>query len=84
MSGEIRDKDETVRLTLRVSKDLNKAIEALADAADTDKGDILRRSINLMQFAYRESVAGRKVGSVRSDKFLDTEVIGLGFSNSPG
>ena len=73
-------KSKTVRLTLEVSKNLNNVIETLAQAADTDKGEILRRSINLMEFAYRESVEGKKVGSVSSDQPLDTEVVGLGFS----
>ena len=72
-------KNETVRLTLDVSRDLNNAIETLAEAAGTNKSDILRRSINLMEFAYRESVEGKKVGSVSLDKTLDTEVVGLGF-----
>ncbi len=72
-------KNETVRLTLDVSEDLNNVIESLAKAAGTNKSEILRRSINLMDFAYREAVEGKKVGSVSVDKPLDTEVVGLGF-----
>ena len=73
-------KSETVRLTFNVSKDFNSVIETLAKAAGTNKSEILRRSINLMEFAYRESTEGKKVGSVRLDKPLDVEVVGLGFS----
>jgi predicted transcriptional regulator len=70
---------EVIRLTLDVSEELNGVLEKLASEAHTSKSEVLRRSINLMDFAYREARKGRKIGSAETEKNLDTEVVGLGF-----
>ncbi len=68
----------SVRLNVILSDDLNREIDRVAEEAETNKSEILRKALQLYLAAREGKQRGMKVGLVDSstDK-LQTEIIGL-------
>jgi len=68
----------SVRLNVILSDDLNREIDRVAEEAETNKSEILRKALQLYLAAREGKQRGMKIGLVDSstDK-LQTEIIGL-------
>ena len=71
------DRNERVRLSLAVSKEVNETLEELASSTGTTKSDVLRRAIALMEVAARAKKEGKRLGVAGEGQTLETEIVGL-------
>lgn len=68
----------SARMSLVLSDDLNKAIEQVADASESNKSDIIRKALQLFIAAQEGKKRGLKLGLVQpSTRMMETEFIGL-------
>lgn len=67
----------SIRLSLDVSPELNNLLDKMAQKIHTSKGDVLRRSIALMEIAVNEREKGNHVGILNQEQQLVTEIVGL-------
>lgn len=74
-AAEAADKS-SVRLSLKVSSELNEVLERMARRSGTTKSDVLRRALTLMEAAQEAKGDGKKVGVAR-DGTLETEFVGF-------
>ena len=68
---------EKVRLNLQVSSELNKMLEDIAESAGTNRADVIRQALALMNAAYSAKKKGKHVGFTSDPNKLDTEIVGL-------
>lgn len=68
---------ETVRLSLRVTEELDRLIAAMAEEAGTTKGEVLRQALALMKAAHEGKKRNRHLGFVSDREKLETEIVGL-------
>ena len=66
-----------VRLVLDVSSELHLILDELAKNSSTSKGDILRRSIALMDLAVKEQKKGNRLLLISEDESEKKEIVGL-------
>jgi predicted transcriptional regulator len=68
----------SVRFSVVLSDDLNREIDRVAEEAETNKSEILRKALQLFLAAREGKQRGLKLGLVepKSEK-LQTEIIGL-------
>jgi predicted transcriptional regulator len=68
----------SVRFNVVLSDDLNREIDRVAEEAETNKSEILRKALQLFLAAREGKQRGLKLGLVepKSEK-LQTEIIGL-------
>lgn len=68
----------SVRLNVVLSDDLNREIDKAAEAAETNKSEIIRKALQLFLVARDGKQRGLKFGLVepKSEK-LQTEIVGL-------
>jgi hypothetical protein len=68
---------EKVRLSLRVSQELNQTLEDIAESTGGNRTDVIRRALALMKVAHAARRDGRHLGIVNDARKLDTEIVGL-------
>lgn len=68
---------EKIRLSLQVTREVNRLLEDIADEAGTTKSDVLRQALALMKVAHDGKHSGRHLGFVSDPKKLETEIVGL-------
>jgi predicted transcriptional regulator len=73
-----KDQAMSVRFNVVLSDDLNREIDRVAEEAETNKSEILRKALQLFLAAREGKQRGLKLGLVepKSEK-LQTEIIGL-------
>jgi predicted transcriptional regulator len=73
-----KDQAMSVRFSVVLSDDLNREIDRVAEEAETNKSEILRKALQLFLAAREGKQRGLKLGLVepKSEK-LQTEIIGL-------
>ncbi len=70
-------KNGTVRLSLELSEEVNAKLESLAKKAGTTKSELLRRSLGLYDIAAEAKEDGLKLGLLKKDRTVVTEIIGI-------
>jgi predicted transcriptional regulator len=74
MSG----KNEKVKLSLEVSRDVNELLERMAEASSNgSKSDLLRKAIALMEVAVEAKRKGQSLAMVDKEDKLVTKIIGV-------
>ena len=68
---------EKVRLSLQISRELNRTLEEIADSTGTNRTDVIRQALALMLVAQNAKRDGRHIGIVSDARKLDTEIVGL-------
>jgi predicted transcriptional regulator len=66
-----------VQLNLRLSADVNEALESIANDAETDRTDVVRRALALLMVTHQAKLEGRHLGVVDDASKLDTEIVGV-------
>jgi predicted transcriptional regulator len=69
--------EETIRLSLDVSPELNETLNTLAAKLHSTKSDVLRKAIALLEVAVRAKEEHKKFGVAAADQTLETEIVGL-------
>lgn len=69
--------NEKVRLTLDVSADLNRTLEALTEKTGGTKSELLRRAIALMEVAVEAKQRGQRLGLVDREDKLVTRIVSI-------
>ncbi|MCM0018801.1 MAG: ribbon-helix-helix protein, CopG family [Tagaea sp.] len=68
----------SVRFNVVLSDDLNREIDRVAEEAETNKSEILRKALQLFLAAREGTQRGLKLGLVEpSTQKLQTEIVGL-------
>jgi metal-responsive CopG/Arc/MetJ family transcriptional regulator len=73
---EWRVMGETVRLEMKMSKDLYDRLEQIAESEGTNRGELMRKATTLFLFAQDAKKQGSSIASVKDGKIV-TQVIGL-------
>jgi len=68
---------EKVRLSLQVSRELNRTLEDIAESTGTNRTDVIRQALALMKVAHTAKKNGKHLGLVADADKLDTEIVGL-------
>lgn len=69
---------DRIKLSLEISTELNDVLEQMVDKhVGTNKSEVLRKAIALMQVAVEAKEQGKKVGIADKHQSLATEFIGL-------
>lgn len=68
---------ERVRLSLDVTPEMNRTLDALAAQTAGSKSDVLRRAIALMEVAVRAKKKGQAMGVIDEDDKLVTRIVAL-------
>jgi predicted transcriptional regulator len=68
---------EVVRLSLELSPQANEKLEELSQKIHSNKSDVLRRAITLMEIAVKAREEGKKFGIAAPNQELATEIIGI-------
>lgn len=69
--------NESVRLSLALSPELNARLEELAQAGHTTKSEILRKAIALFDVVAEAKSEKKRFGILDQDKHLLTEIVGI-------
>ena len=69
--------NETIRLSLSVSPQLNAKLEQLAVSGHTTKSEVLRKAIALFDVVYEAKLENKRIGILDQNKELLTEIVGL-------
>jgi predicted transcriptional regulator len=69
--------DDTVRMSLALSPELNNRLEQLASENRTTKSEILRKAVALFDVASEAKREHKRLGILDKDKKLVTEIVGL-------
>jgi predicted transcriptional regulator len=69
--------NESVRLSLALSPELNARLEELAQAGHTSKSEILRKAIALFDVVAEAKSEKKRFGILDQDKRLLTEIVGI-------
>jgi hypothetical protein len=74
-----KKQDDSVRLSLDVSGDMNDSLEKIADDLGTSKSDVLRRAVVLLEIIYEAQKEDGELafGLTRNNEQLDREIIGF-------
>jgi metal-responsive CopG/Arc/MetJ family transcriptional regulator len=68
---------ETLRFNLQMSQELSQVVDQIAESAGSNRTDVFRQALALMQIAHTAKKEGRHIGLVSDRSKLDTEIIGL-------
>ncbi len=66
-----------VRLSLELTPEMNNVLERLSEATGSNKSEILRKAINIMEVAVTAKEHGEKLGVVDKDDNLKTLIVGV-------
>lgn len=69
--------NESIRLSLALSPELNARLEELAQAGHTTKSEILRKAIALFDVVAEAKSEKKRFGILDQDKRLLTEIVGI-------
>jgi predicted transcriptional regulator len=69
--------EQSIRLSLLVSPELNSRLEQLAASGHTTKSDVLRKAIALFDVVSEAKSENKRLGILDRDKKLVTEIVGL-------
>lgn len=69
--------NESVRLSLALSPELNARLEELAQAGHTTKSEILRKAIALFDVVAEAKSEKKRFGILDQDRHLLTEIVGI-------
>jgi predicted transcriptional regulator len=69
--------DNMVRLSLELSQDLNRTLDALAERMHTSKSDVLRKAIGLIEVAVEAREKGKVFGVADKSTPLETRIVGI-------
>jgi predicted transcriptional regulator len=69
--------NESVRLSLVVSQELNSHLEQMAAAGHTTKSEILRKAIALFDVVAEAKSEKKRFGVLDQNKNLLTEIVGI-------
>jgi predicted transcriptional regulator len=69
--------NESVRLTLVVSPELNERLEQLAANGHTSKSEVLRKAIALFDIVTEAKAEKKRIGILDQNKQLETEIVGI-------
>jgi len=70
-------KNDTVRLSLVLSKELDAKLEELAARTNTSKSEVLRRGLGLYDVALEAKGDGLKLGLLDKNRTVVTEIVGI-------
>lgn len=76
-TNQIMANDDTVRLSLALSPELNSRLEQLASENRTTKSEILRKAVALFDVVSEAKRENRRLGILDKEKRLVTEIVGL-------
>lgn len=69
---------DTIKLSLEVSTELNNVLEQMVEKhVGTNKSEVLRKAIALIQVAVEAREKGQKIGIAAKGQSLATEFIGI-------
>ena len=69
--------NDTIRLSLAVSPELNARLDHLAATGHTSKSEILRKAIALFDVVAEAKSEKKRFGILDQDKHLLTEIVGI-------
>lgn len=69
--------NDTIRLSLAVSPELNARLDYLAATGHTSKSEILRKAIALFDVVAEAKSEKKRFGILDQDKHLLTEIVGI-------
>jgi anti-sigma regulatory factor (Ser/Thr protein kinase) len=70
-------RNNRVRLNLVITRRLDDTLERIAEANGTNKSEILRRALALIEVANEAREHGNKLGVVSKDRQVLAEIVGL-------
>jgi hypothetical protein len=68
---------ETIMLSLEVSPEFYKLLAKLSEDSHSSQGDVLKKSIVLMNVALNETKKGHHVGIIGKDDKIITKITGI-------
>lgn len=68
---------DRIRLTLEVSAELNQQLEAMANALDCSKSELLQKAIALIEVGVEAKVAGNQLGVFDVTGRMVTRIVGV-------
>ena len=69
--------NETIRLSLAVSPELNERLELLASNGHMSKSEVLRKAIALFDVVAEAKLEKKRFGILDQNKQLVTEIVGI-------
>jgi predicted transcriptional regulator len=69
--------NESIRLSLSISPELNARLDNLAQSGHTTKSEILRKAIALFDVAAQAKAENNRLGVLDQNKRLVSEIIGI-------
>jgi predicted transcriptional regulator len=69
--------NESIRLSLSISPELNARLDNLAQSGHTTKSEILRKAIALFDVAAQAKAENNRLGVLDQNKRLLSEIIGI-------
>jgi predicted transcriptional regulator len=70
-------RNESIRLSLSISPELNARLDNLAQSGHTTKSEILRKAIALFDVAAQAKAENNRLGVLDQNKRLVSEIIGI-------
>jgi len=69
--------NESIRLSLSISPELNARLDNLAQSGHTTKSEVLRKAIALFDVAAQAKAENNRLGVLDQNKRLVSEIIGI-------
>jgi len=70
-------RNESIRLSLSISPELNARLDNLAQSGHTTKSEVLRKAIALFDVAAQAKAENNRLGVLDQNKRLVSEIIGI-------
>jgi len=70
-------RNESIRLSLSISPELNARLDSLAQSGHTTKSEVLRKAIALFDVAAQAKAENNRLGVLDQNKRLVSEIIGI-------
>lgn len=67
----------TVRLNVNITEELNTRLDALAAQSGTNKSELMRKAIALIDLAVTESKQGHRLGILDEKRHVLREIVGI-------
>ena len=68
---------DKVRLSLQITRELDRMLEQIVSETGASKSDVFRQSLALMKVAHEEKKKGRHMGFTSDSRNLETEIVGI-------
>lgn len=67
----------TVRLNVNITEELNSRLDVLAAQSGTNKSELMRKAIALIDLAVTESKQGHRLGILDEKRHVLREIVGI-------